>query len=156
MVKKQEVPTAQRLVHFLTHLPIFNDCVADAGLWVVVGSGPAGLHKQLRVGDGCGRLDLHEHHLFEVHLHWVVAGMHLFSEPLALKEFKLKGESTKAFLSEGVRVLVAEAQGQVGSLWVDAGNGNLNVMVPGNNFIWVSRGDLIREDDVILILLKGR
>lgn len=101
------------------HLPLFDDGVADARVWVVIRSCPAGLHKQLRVGDGGACLDLHKDHLLEVHLHWVSAGINLFSEPLALKEFKLEGEGTKALLCEGVWVLVREAQGQVGSLGID-------------------------------------
>ena len=143
-------PTSFRCVR----LPIFDDGVADARVWVVIWSRPAGLHKQLCVGDGGGRLDLHEDHLFEVHLHWVCAGINVFSEPLALKEFKLEGESTEAPLCEGVRVLVCESQSQVGSLWIDAGKGDLDVMLPGNYFIWVSRCDLVLKDDVVFVLLK--
>lgn len=102
----------------MAYVPIFNDAVADTGVGVVVGSGPAGLHEQLRVGDGLGGLYLHEDHLLEVNFHRVAAGVHLSSEVLTLKEFKLEGESTKAFLSEGVRVFVREPQSQVGSLWI--------------------------------------
>ncbi len=97
---------------------MFDDGVADARVRVVIGSCPAGLHKQLCVGDGGGRLDLHKDHLLEVHLHWVSACINLFSEPLALEEFKLEGESTEALLCEGVWVFVPESQGQVGSLGI--------------------------------------
>lgn len=101
------------------HPPVFDDGVADARVWVVIRSRPAGLHKQLCVRDGGGGLNLHEHHLSEVHLHWVSAAINLFSEALGLKEFKLECESTEALLGEGVRVLVRESQGQVGSPGVD-------------------------------------
>lgn len=120
------------------HLPMFNDGVADARVGVVIRSRPAGLHKQLCVGDGCGRLDLHEHLLFEVHVHWVSAGINLSSEPLALEEFKLEAESAEALLFEGVRVLVRESQRQVGMLWIDAGKDDLDIMMPGNYLIRVS------------------
>lgn len=133
-----------------------DDGVADARVGIVVGSGPAGLHEQLCAGDGGGRLNLHEHHLFEVHLHWVSAAGDLCSEPLALKEFKLEGERTEAFLCEGVRVFVRESQGQVGDLGIGTREGDLDVMLSGNDSICVSRGDLVLEDDVIAILLKTK
>lgn len=131
-----------------------DDGVADARVGIVVRSGPAGLHKQLCVGDGGGRLDLHEDHLFEVHLHWVSAAGDLCSEPLALKEFKLEGKSTEALLCEGIRVFVRESQGQVGDFGVGTWEGDLDVMLPGNDSICVSRGDLVLKDDVVIILLK--
>ena len=135
-------------------LPIFNDGIADWVVRVVIGSCLAGLHKQLCVGDGGCCLDLHEDHLFEVHLHWINAGILLSHEALAVKEFKLEGESTKTFLCEGVRIFVSVSQSHFGSLWVDTGEGDLDVMLPGNDFTWVSRCDLIFEDDVVFILLK--
>lgn len=95
-------------------VPIFDDAVADGRVGVVVGSRDAGLHKQYCVGDGDGCFNLHEHHLLEVHLHWVAAGIDWVYEQLAVVEFKLVGESTKAFLCEGVWVFVSVSQGQVG------------------------------------------
>lgn len=136
------------------HAPIFDDGVADARVRVVIGSCSAGLHKQLRVGDGGGCLDLHEHHLFEVHLQWVSVCINLCSEQLALIELKLEGKRTEAPLLEGVWVFVRESQGQVVSLRIDTREGDLNVMLPRNDFIWVSRCDLVLEDDVIVILLN--
>ena len=95
------------------HLPIFNDGVCNARVGVVVGSCLARLHKQLCVGDGGSCINLHEDHLLQVHVHWVSAGLLLLPEPLALKEFKLKAERTKAFLCEGIWVFVPESQRQV-------------------------------------------
>lgn len=56
-------------------LPILDNGVGYARIGVVVGRGLAGLHKQLGVGNRGGRLDLHEHHLFEVHIHGVLVGI---------------------------------------------------------------------------------
>lgn len=110
MVKNRKFSGTKQKPFHCVRLPIFNNGVADARVWVVIWSRLAGLHKQLCVGDGSGRLDLHEDHLFEVHLHWVSAAFNLFSEPLALEEFKLEGESPEALLCEDVRVLVLESQ----------------------------------------------
>ena len=133
---------------------MFDDGVADARVGVVVGSRPAGLHKQLRVGDGDGRLDLHEDHLFEVHLHWVSAALNLFSEPLALEEFKLEGEGAEALFFEGVRVFVRESQSQVVHLGIGARKGDLDIVLPGNDLCCVSRCDLVLEENVVVIFLK--
>lgn len=132
---------------------MFDDGVGDARVWVVIGSGSAGLHKQLCVGDGGGGLDLHEHHLFEVDLHRVRAGILLLPEAPALVELKLEGESAEALLCEGIRVFVREPQAQVGPLGINAREDDLDVMSPGNDFVWVSRCDLVLEDEVISILL---
>ena len=46
------------------------------------------------------------HHLFEIHVHWVGAGINLLSDQLALKKFKVEGEGAQALpLCEGVWVL---------------------------------------------------
>lgn len=113
-------------------LPVFDDGVADLRVGVAIWRRLAGLHKQLSVGDGGGRFDLHEHPLFEVHLHWVHVGVNLCLETLGFKKFKLECECTESLILEGVRVFVRESQGQVALLWIAAEEDDLNVVLPGN------------------------
>lgn len=137
-------------------LPVVNDGVGDGRAGVVVGRGLAGLHKQLGVGDGGGRLDLHVHHLFEVHVNGVPAGVNLPPEEMALVELELEGEGAEAPLVEGVGVLVPEPQRQLGLLRKRAGKGDVDVVMPGNDLARISRCDLVLEDDVLVVLLKAK
>lgn len=140
----------------VTVLPVLNDGVGNLRIGAVVGRGLAGLHKELGVGDGGGRLDLHVHHLFEVHVHGVAAGINLLSEELAVVELKLEGEGAEAPLREGVRVFVSESQLQLSLLRKSAEEGDVDIVLPGNDLACVGRCDLILEDHIVPILLKTR
>lgn len=138
----------------VTVLPILDDGVGYARIGVVVGRGLARLHKQLGVGNSGGRLNLHEHHLFEVHIDGVPAGINWLPEVVALVELKLEGEGTEAPLSKGVRVFVPESQRRVSLLGKSTGKGDVDIVLPGNDHTLISRCDVIHEDHVVIILLK--
>lgn len=138
----------------VTVLPVLDNGVGYARIGVVIGRGLAGLHKQLGVGNRGGRLDLHEHHLFQVHIHGVPAGFNGLPKAMALVELKLEGEGTEAPLGKGVRVFVPESQRQISLLGKGTGKGDVDIVLPGNDQTWIGRRDVVHEDHVVVVLLK--
>lgn len=73
---------------------------------------------------------------------------------MALVELKLEGEGTEAPLRKGVRVFVPESQRQVSLLRKSTREGDVDIVLPGNDQTWIGRCDVIHEDHVVLVLLK--